>query len=305
MVRGYTASGGLAFGSGVVVANNEVITNCHVLRHTQRAWVTQGRVTYAIDSVKADRWHDLCLVHSEDLHLPVINIGSSNRLQPRQKIVSIGHSYGAPKTLLSAGKVQASYDFDGGKVIKTSARFAIGASGSGIFDMEGRLVGINTFKTPGRKAFFYALPVEWILALTQYASETELPIQGQAFWDSKTHPHPYFMQVAMPEIYGEWEVLLPIAQAWTQAEPLNTESWHSLGLAYTHLKREEDAEAAYRHAIALDRGHLESWFQLGLLGRNKQNASVEKEVSAHLEGFGDEVLAEYHQALAKVKAESD
>lgn len=30
MIRGYNDAGGLAYGSGVVVGDNQVITNCHV-----------------------------------------------------------------------------------------------------------------------------------------------------------------------------------------------------------------------------------------------------------------------------------
>ena len=36
MIRGYNATGGLAYGSGVVVADNKVITNCHALRATKQ-----------------------------------------------------------------------------------------------------------------------------------------------------------------------------------------------------------------------------------------------------------------------------
>ena len=36
MVRGYKADGGLAYGSGVVVAKNQVLTNCHVFRETNK-----------------------------------------------------------------------------------------------------------------------------------------------------------------------------------------------------------------------------------------------------------------------------
>ena len=39
MIRGYNASGGLSYGSGVVVAKNTVITNCHIFRSTKEPWV--------------------------------------------------------------------------------------------------------------------------------------------------------------------------------------------------------------------------------------------------------------------------
>ena len=56
MIRGYNEAGGLAFGSGVVVGDNQVVTNCHVLRRTKQPWVSQGEDTYSVTSVKAARF---------------------------------------------------------------------------------------------------------------------------------------------------------------------------------------------------------------------------------------------------------
>src|SRR3546814_486908 len=58
LVRGYKLDGNLAYGSGVVVADNRILTNCHVLRETRQAWVSQGGQAYNIVSVQADRWQD-------------------------------------------------------------------------------------------------------------------------------------------------------------------------------------------------------------------------------------------------------
>ena len=166
MIRGYNEAGGLAFGSGVVVGENQVITNCHVLRRTKQPWVSQGEETYSVTSVKADHWHDLCLVTTFGTlpNKPAI-LGKSTDLKKGQEVIAIGHSNGVPAPLTSAGNVKSTYDLDQGKVILSSAQFRMGASGSGLFDTEGRLVGINTFKTSGRNSYYYALPIEWLNCL--------------------------------------------------------------------------------------------------------------------------------------------
>ena len=46
MIRGYTETGTLAYGSGVIVGENQVVTNCHVLRRTKQPWVSQGDTSY-------------------------------------------------------------------------------------------------------------------------------------------------------------------------------------------------------------------------------------------------------------------
>ena len=61
VIRGYTEDG-LAYGSGVVVAKDKVITNCHVLRKTKSPWVSFGDTSFSVTGLQADRWHDLCLL---------------------------------------------------------------------------------------------------------------------------------------------------------------------------------------------------------------------------------------------------
>jgi serine protease Do len=176
MIRGYNTNGGMAYGSGVVVGDNKVITNCHVLRQTKKPWVSHGEESYSIISVKADAWHDLCVVTTFTMPFKAAKIGKSSDLKRGQEVAGIGHSNGVPAPLTSNGSVKALYaekpadsDKTGnsekpGKVIRTTAKFLMGASGSGLFDMDGNLVGINTFKTKGSGgSIHYALPIEWKL----------------------------------------------------------------------------------------------------------------------------------------------
>jgi len=185
MIRGYNEAGGLAFGSGVVVGDNQVVTNCHVIRRTKQPWVSQGEDTFSVTAVKADRWHDLCLLTTFGMPHKAVPLGKSTDLKKGQEVIAIGHSNGVPAPLTSAGVVKSTYDLDQGKVILSSAQFRMGASGSGLFDTEGRLVGINTFKTSGRNSFYYALPVEWLNSLKNKPTETNLPITGIALWEEE------------------------------------------------------------------------------------------------------------------------
>ena len=96
MIRGYNEAGGLAFGSGVVVGENQVITNCHVLRRAKQPWVSQGEETYSVTTVKADRWHDLCLVTTFGMPNKPAILGKSTDLKKGQEVIAIGHSNGVP-----------------------------------------------------------------------------------------------------------------------------------------------------------------------------------------------------------------
>ena len=235
MIRGYNESGGLAFGSGVVVGDNQVVTNCHVIRRTKQPWVSQGEDTFSVTAVKADRWHDLCLLSTFGMPHKAVTIGKSTDLKKGQEVIAIGHSNGVPAPLTSAGVVKSTYDLDQGKVILSSAQFRLGASGSGLFDTEGRLVGINTFKTSGRNSFYYALPVEWLNTLKNKPAETNFPITGVALWEEDEDKKPIFLQVAIPTIKEDWKKLLAVANEWIRKENNNAEAWFELGLANEHL----------------------------------------------------------------------
>ena len=55
------AGGKLYAGSGVVVGNEEVLTNCHVVRRSDRITVMKGALRYPVESQKVDIFRDLCL----------------------------------------------------------------------------------------------------------------------------------------------------------------------------------------------------------------------------------------------------
>ncbi|MDD2933006.1 MAG: trypsin-like peptidase domain-containing protein [Methylotenera sp.] len=269
MIRGYNNSGGLAYGSGVVVAKNKVITNCHIFRSTKEPWVSRGEDSYEITSVQADRWHDLCLVSTYNLPFEPAPIGKGNNIKRGQEVLAIGHSNGVPAPLTSTGMVKSTYEFEGGKVIRSSAKFLMGASGSGIFDLEGKLLGINTFKTPGRPAYFYSLPIEWLADLEKLPVETKFPITGKAFWEEEDNNKPFFMQVAIPELGKDWPKLAQVAQNWIRIDPKNTEAWYELGVANENLHQLDEAKKAYEKSITFDANNRDSLFRLGAIAQSQ------------------------------------
>lgn len=298
MVRGYKMDGGLAYGSGVVVGDNQVLTNCHTFRETEKAWVSRGEDSYHIVSVQANRWHDLCLLKTEGLDVKPVRLGSGSDLEKGQNVVSIGHSSGVPTPLTSNGSIKSLYALDQGKIIRTNARFTLGASGSGLFDEKGNLVGINTFKTGGRDAYFYAVPIEWLTELQNREAETAFPITGDAFWEGiEPDSMPYFLQIAKPQLTEDWPYLEKIASSWIKAEPGNSDAWYELGLATEKLGRLEQAEQAYRKSVELDAENTDALFRIGLMAAAKGNQQEAYAISMQLNDINKNVAAEYRKAL--------
>ena len=298
MVRGYNAKGGLAYGSGVVVANNKVITNCHVLRTTKEPWISRGETTYAITTVQADRWHDLCLVTTDQIPFKPALIGKSSDLKRGQEVVSIGNSNGAPAPLVSSGSVKSLYEADAGKIIRTSAKFEMGASGSGLFDMDGHLVGINTFKTAGRSsAFFFSLPIEWLSILEKQPIETKLPIEGKALWEEEENQKPFYMQAAVPEAREDWPKLAEVAAKWIEKEPKSPDAWFELGIADENLSKKDDAEKAYRHAVDLDSSYADALVRIGIIAKEKGDAAEMHRINLKLAEIDPDIASQYSDLL--------
>lgn len=298
MVRGYKADGGLAYGSGVIVGENKVLTNCHTFRQTRQAWVSRGEDSYKIVSMQVNRWHDLCLLKTEGLTVKPVKIGKADSLKKGQPVVSIGHSSGVPTPLTSNGTIKSLFEMDNGNIIRTDARFALGASGSGLFDGEGRLVGINTFKTGGRNAYFYALPIEWMAELEAREPETALPIQGNAFWEGVVpDTTPYFLQIAGPELSEDWKILEQIANRWIKAEPDNTDAWYELGMASEKQGKKAEAEKAYRKSVELDAMNTDALFRIGVMASEKGDAAEMNKISMALNGIDKNIAAEFRKIV--------
>jgi hypothetical protein len=298
LIRGHNATGGLAYGSGVVVGKDKVLTNCHVFRSTKEPWISRGEDTYSITSVKADVWHDLCLVTTVPLPFSAAIIGKSAELKRGQEIVAFGHSNGVPAPLTSSGNVKALYNDDIGKVIRSTAKFSMGASGSGLFDMEGKLVGINTFKTAGRAGgIHFALPIEWLDKLEKQTEISTFPISGKALWEEDEDKKPFYMQAAVPESRQDWPKLAQVAENWTKAEPNDTEAWYALGLGLENSGKNEAAENAYKQAASLDNTNFEALVKLGALAKTRGDAAEVQRIQTALMDIDKDLAAEYSEKM--------
>ena len=297
MIRGYNDKGGVSYGSGVVVGENKVITNCHIFRSTKKPWVSRGEDTYTIDSLQADRWHDLCLLSATNLPFKPAPLGKGNDIKRSQEVLAIGHSNGVPNPLTSAGVVKTTYQFEGGNVIRSSAKFLMGASGSGIFDLQGNLLGINTFKTPGRPAYFYSLPIEWLADLEKLPVETQFPITGKAFWEEEDSHKPFFMQIAIPEINHDWPKLAQVAEQWLATDPKNTNAWYELGFANENLSKNDEAKKAYQQSVASDPNNTDALIRLGLLAKAAGDKESVRNINLAIASINKQLAEEFSQMI--------
>jgi len=260
-----TQSGGHGVGTGVAVAKNLVATNCHVLANAKGANIAKFGETFTPVALKADWAHDVCLLRFEYLEMQPVALGDSENLQYEQAIFTIGFPGGPPKPQVNRGKIKALYPLDDATVVRTDASFAMGASGSPVFDASGKLIALSTFKSLGRGAYYYNLPVKWVKALLDAPETTGFETAKLPFWDASPNSLPYFMQVLHPFQQQDWATLRQIAQDWVRQQPMSSESHYYLGLAQMQLGQEADAKQAFEAALHLQKHHYPSVMALGLL----------------------------------------
>ncbi|MEW6245233.1 MAG: trypsin-like peptidase domain-containing protein [Nitrospirota bacterium] len=230
-----------SLGSGVVIARGEVATNCHVIEHAATLSVTHRNRDYPATLKDADYERDVCSLTVTGFDAPVVERGETQSLKIGQKVFAIGAPYGLELTL-SEGLISGLRDVPDGRVLQISAPISPGSSGGGLFGERGRLIGLPTFSLSGGQQVNFAVPVEWVTALSQRSTTTKPAAQRVVGW---------LMTTLVLERKKDWPGLLEHAQAWAQAQPQETMAWTYLGVACDQTKEFTKAIEAFQQALRI------------------------------------------------------
>ena len=258
-----------SLGSGVVLAKDEIVTNCHVIEKSARLSVEHRGREYSATLKHSDYDHDVCSLNVTGFDAPAAVLGSTNPLKVGQKVFAIGAPQGLELTL-SEGIISSLREVTGGRYLQISAPISPGSSGGGLFDEEGQLIGLPTFYLGGGQQLNFAVPVEWIRALPQRSTKTAPTAQPAISWLNKA---------VVLEGEDDWPGLLKHAQAWTRAQSQDSMAWATLGKAYGWLKQTTQAIEAYQQALRINPEHAKAWFNLGVVYRISGQTS--KVMEAH------------------------
>ncbi|MBN1866440.1 trypsin-like peptidase domain-containing protein [Candidatus Sumerlaeota bacterium] len=152
-------------GSGIVVdSKGVVVTNCHVVEGANRLFVTlsDGK-EYEADLLGADKISDIAVLKARTSDsIPSVNLGDSDDVRLGEWVLAIGNPYGAlledPSPTVTAGVVSARNRFfysTGDKprlyegMIQTDASINPGNSGGALVNVNGEVIGVNTFIVSG------------------------------------------------------------------------------------------------------------------------------------------------------------
>ena len=166
-------------GSGFVYdRKGHIVTNHHVVASGRNVIVTLSDDTRApAEVVGSDPSSDLAVIKvdvPEPLLVPV-ELGDSNRLQVGEQAIAIGNPFGFERTMTvgvvsSLGRVvpqenNGGYRFSIANLIQTDAAVNPGNSGGPLIDIQGRVIGINSFifsETGVSSGVGFAIPVDTV-----------------------------------------------------------------------------------------------------------------------------------------------
>lgn len=155
-------------GSGVVVGEHTVVTNCHVLKGADEVGALYGGEFYAAPKVLDSHIaRDLCVLEVPRLPAPAIRFGSTTALRVGQRVLAIGAPHGfdlGVELTLSEGLISSlrRQPGEGHPIIQTSAPISPGSSGGALLTEDGRLIGITTAVHRQGQNLNFAVPVDWV-----------------------------------------------------------------------------------------------------------------------------------------------
>ncbi|MFN8589971.1 MAG: trypsin-like peptidase domain-containing protein [Thermomicrobiales bacterium] len=171
-------------GTGFIIdGSGNIVTNEHVVRggSSFEVILANGQKQKA-ELVGADPVSDLAVVRMSGTPPAVVEFGDSNTLRPGQPVLAIGSPLGEFTGTVTSGIVSAlNRDFpaspDGGSsegiysdLIQHDAAINPGNSGGPLFDLAGRVIGVNTLGIPQAgmtpvQGLFFAIPSNHVMRI--------------------------------------------------------------------------------------------------------------------------------------------
>lgn len=273
-VRTVNQVGAKSLGTGVVVAENQVATNCHVIADAVGIDIHAMGEGYQPVGLQADWKHDICILNFQFLPLNPAKLGDSENLKYEDPIFSIGFPGGSPRPLTTFGSIKALYAMDNSWVIRISNSFQLGASGSPVFNEHGEVIALSTFKSPGRtNAFYYNVPIKWVKEAMKLPVGDLNQKHQHAFWEADIDQKPYWMQIVIPLQNEEWSEVERIVNRWLLAEPNDQEARFYDALTLQHARRFSDAKTVLKDILSKNPNHASSISQLVEIALTENNTN--------------------------------
>ncbi len=171
-------------GSGFVVdSEGFILTNNHVIDGAKKIMVGfENGEKYIATLVGTDASSDIALIKIKPPHaLKAVTLGSNSSLKVGHWVVAIGNPYGLNYSV-TAGIISAKgrnigagpYD----DFLQTDASINPGNSGGPLFDMQGRVVGVNTAIIRDGQGIGFAVPIDTVKSVIPQLKDKGYVVRG-------------------------------------------------------------------------------------------------------------------------------
>lgn len=169
-----------SLGSGFIISSDGyVMTNHHVIKDATEILVRlSDRRELEATVIGSDERSDIALLKIDADHLPVVEIGNSEKLKVGEWVLAIGTPFGFDHSV-TAGIVSAK-----GRAlprenyvpfIQTDVAINPGNSGGPLFNLDGEVVGINSqiySRTGGFMGLSFAIPINMAMAVVDQLKDS-------------------------------------------------------------------------------------------------------------------------------------
>lgn len=244
-----------AQGSGVVVRAGLVATNCHVVQEASAIRVVTAQGELPGEWTRQMPGLDLCMLSVSGLNAAPLRLRRSDSLTTGEPVYAVGNPLGFGLAV-STGLIAVFERKEASHLVVSTAPLSPGSSGGGLFDRDGRLIGITT------AVLGTGQNLNRILAADELA---RLIDKGEPRPPSPSVPAPekrWAAEATALQTSENWAALEPHAQAWSQSQPGSAEPLVFLAMAQSGLKRDAEAETTLRRALVLDQHYAFGWLNL-------------------------------------------
>ena len=274
-------------GTGFFISKKgDLVTNYHVLAGKYGAEIrTADGSTYPVRHITAENRPADLLKLLVDIPEDKIRWLQISKKPPTiaQQIVVVGSPMGLEQTV-SEGIVSSIREIPAiGNFFQMSAPISPGSSGSPVVDMDGKVLGVATFKYLQGQNLNFAISAKSILDLEPMERPTNI-----SQWTYKLSKQKPRLAAEMCRkgfsfsINGQDQKALQYFKKATERDPNDPVAWYGLGYCHAGLNNHDSAIEAYKQAIRVNPYDEVTYFQLGnyysKLGRHEDAVTAYKEV---------------------------
>lgn len=175
-----------SLGSGFIISKDGyILTNYHVVKDADEIIVKlSDRRQFPAKVIGEDELSDIALLKIDASKLPVVNIGSDDKLEVGEWVLAIGSPYGFDHSV-TAGIVSAKgrslSDEQYVPFIQTDVAINPGNSGGPLLDTAGEVVGINSqiySRTGGYMGLSFAIPIDVAMKVADQLKKNGHVVRG-------------------------------------------------------------------------------------------------------------------------------